>query len=219
MSAKYNVDPTRMSLATLERNIGSRELVPSRRVLKNDLKKAFGQLAAMGIHSLQELLDALKNKKKLEALAQESGLEPEYLVLLKREASSYLPKPVRLSTFPGIKRQTIAKLESEGITNTKHLFELAHTEAGQTKLSRKTGLSTKELAELVALSGLARLYGVGPAFARMLCDLGIDSVAAFVKLEPKEIIALYEKESQKKADFTESDIKFTLELARSLEWQ
>lgn len=45
---------------------------------------------------------------------------------------------------------------------------------------------------------------------------GISSVQAFVKLTPEEIIALYEKKNKKKADFTESDIGFALELAREL---
>lgn len=217
MSARYNIDATKMSLKEFERSIRSRELIPSRKVLKNDLGKAFNRLRSMGINNLRELLDALKSKAKLKDLAKKSDLDENYMTLLKREANSYLPKPVKLSTFPGITQQIIAKLESSGIKNTRHLFDQTRTKADQKLLCKKVGVSVKELKELAGLSDLARLYGVGPVFARLLYDLSIDSVRNFMRFKPKEIIALYEKENQKKADFTESDIKFTLELAKILD--
>jgi hypothetical protein len=62
MSATYNLDATKMSLTKLERSIRSRELVPSRRALKEGLEEAFNELSAAGIENLQELLAALKNK-------------------------------------------------------------------------------------------------------------------------------------------------------------
>jgi len=213
MNSKYNLDPSQMSLVTFRQSIQSRKLVPSRRILNIGLEKTFDKLDSMGLRTLKDLLDALKSKAKLESFAKESGFDTSYLTLLKREANSYFPKPVKLSAFKGVEEGNIAKLASMGIINTKHLFDRVRTEADKTELCNETGLSSENVLELVSLSDLSRLYGVGPVFARLLCDLGIDSVKAFVRLKPREVIALYEKENQKKADFTESDIKFTLELA------
>ena len=71
--------------------------------------------------------------------------------------------------------------------------------------------------EVVHLSDLARLYGVGPVFARLLYDTGIRSVETFLEYSPQEIVRIYEEKNQKKADFSESDIQFAHELARELE--
>ena len=71
--------------------------------------------------------------------------------------------------------------------------------------------------EVVQLSDLVRLYGVGPAFTRLLYDVGIKSVEAFLKYGPKEIVKIYEKRTGKKADFAEKDIRFSYEMARELD--
>jgi len=63
---------------------------------------------------------------------------------------------------------------------------------------------------------LARLYGVGPVFARIIYDVGISSVESFIKYSSKDFIKIYENKTKKKADFSESDISFSIELAREL---
>ena len=66
------------------------------------------------------------------------------------------------------------------------------------------------------MSDLARLYGVGPVFARIIYDVGINSVKGFIKYSAKEFITIYENKTHKKADFGEGDINFSIEIAKEL---
>ncbi len=135
---------------------------------------------------------------------------------MKREASSYLPNPVNLKKFPGIDPKTLESLEKIGIKNTKQLFNKVNDGTETTQNFQETGIPTARLNELVSLSDLARLYGVGPVFARMIYDVGINSVENFIKYSAREFIKIYENKTQKTADFSESDINFRIELAREL---
>jgi len=69
---------------------------------------------------------------------------------------------------------------------------------------------------LISLSDLARLYGVGPVFARIIYDVGIDSVKTFIKYSAEDFISIYENKTQKKADFGTNEINFSIELAKDL---
>ena len=71
--------------------------------------------------------------------------------------------------------------------------------------------------ELVCLSDLARAYGIGPVFARMIYDVGIKSITEFVENTAEEFIRIYEEKEQKKADFGVNEIQFSLELAKELD--
>ena len=82
--------------------------------------------------------------------------------------------------------------------------------------AQETGIPIDKLNELAPLSDLARLFGVGPVFARIIYDVGIDSVKAFVKNSAEEFIRIYEKKTQKKADFGTNDINFSIEPAKDL---
>ena len=70
---------------------------------------------------------------------------------------------------------------------------------------------------MASKSDLARLYGVGTVFARMIYDVGIRSVKTFIQYDAEEFVSLYEKATHKKADFSVNDINFSLELAKELE--
>jgi hypothetical protein len=217
MSKEYHLDPEKVSLEKLRLSLEMRKLIPSRLILKEKLSTRFEILSSAGILNLKELIDALKSKKKIEVFSKWTGLEVEYLTILKREASSYFPNPVRLSSFPGIKADVIRKLEENGLKNSKQLFYATTSRAKRERLCLETGLSDIEIMEVVQLSDLVRLYGVGPAFARLLFDTGIRSVEKFLEYGPQDIVRIYEEKHQKKADFSESDILFTHELARELE--
>lgn len=216
MDATYHIDLDSFSLERFEASLASRELIPSRQLLKEKLRRRFKILETHGITTLGELIRALKTKPLIEAFAKKTGLEVNYLTVLKREASSYLPNPVKLDKFPGIDRHVVAGMEQAGIRNTKHLFEKTLTPKAKRQLLEQSKISAKDLDELIALSDLSRLYGVGPVFARILYDIGIESVHAFVSHNAEEIIAIYEQATGRKADFTPSDIRFTLEMSAQL---
>ena len=97
------------------------------------------------------------------------------------------------------------------------LFVEAHEKKKRENLSKETGIPRDVLNELVGLSDLSRVYGVGPVFARMIYDVGIKSVKDFVEFTASDFVRIYEQQTQKKADFGVGEIQFSLELAKELD--
>jgi hypothetical protein len=194
-----------------------RELIPSRRPLLDGLEEKIMRLEKAGIHSLHALLAYLNDRRRIEELSDLTGIELTYLNLLRREVNSYFPNPVSLNRFPGIDPAAVAILAERGLKNSRHLFERIASDPDLAALSREAGIKEEMLQELRGLSDLARAYGVGPVFARMLYDIGIHSLKELGEYSPQEVILLYEKQTGKKADFTISDLSFSLALIHILD--
>jgi len=217
MEKQYHLNIEKYSLQKFKNNLKSRDMIPSRVSLKDELDERFKKLEINGISNLKELIDTLKTKPKIELFSNETGLTTEYLTLLKREAKSYLPNPVRLDKFPGIPAKYVERLEAEGINNSRQLFNEAKDRIERERLSQRTEIPIEIVNELVCLSDLARAYGVGPVFARIIYDVGIKSIKEFVENSAEEFIRIYEEREQKKADFGVNEIQFSLELAKELD--
>ncbi len=217
MAASYHIDTSKYSLHEMKKDLLGRDLIPSRKPLKEDLEINFRILEDKGIQTLGDLIFALKNKKKVLDFSSSTGINEKYLTLLRREANSYLPNPVPLDKFSGFEAREVENLAAAGIKNSRHLFEIAKNLADPFSLSADLGVSTESISQLVGLSDLVRAYGVGPAFARILYDCGIHSINEFRGYTPRQVIDLYEKKTGKKADFSVSDIKFSLDLVRVLD--
>jgi hypothetical protein len=71
--------PETVSLADLTGRIKSSDLVPSRAALLDGLDQNMVKFSQQGIDSLEELQKTLKNARKMEALAQSTGIDQQYL--------------------------------------------------------------------------------------------------------------------------------------------
>ncbi len=217
MRNQYHIDLEKYSLQKFKSNLKSRDMIPSRVSLKDEVDERFKILEINGITNLKELTEVLKTKQKIELFSKETGLTIEYLTLLNREAKSYLPNPIRLDKFSGIPTKYVDRLDVVGIRNTRQLFNEAKGTNEREQLSQKTEIPIEIMNELVCLSDLARAYGIGPVFARMIYDVGIKSIKAFIEFTAEDFIRIYEEKNQKKADFGVNEIQFSLELARELD--
>jgi len=187
MVDQYGIDLEGFSLARFRNTLETGELLPGRQILKENIPARFAVLESMGICNLKELIDALTTKKRVEAFSQESGLPVDYLVILRREANSYVPKPVNLGAIPGLDPVYVERLAALGIKHTKHLFERGGTKSDRAQLSRLTGVPGDDLLEMVKLSDLARISGVGPVFARLLYEAGASTVEELAACSPEEL--------------------------------
>lgn len=217
MAVSYHIDPSKYSLRELKKDLLSRDLIPSRRPLKEGLETNLQILERNGIKTLGDLITALKNKNKTREFSTLSGISEKYLTLLRREANSYLPNPVTLDKFSGFEANEIQSLAAAGIKNSRHIFELAYNNPNPDTLPIDFGVSPETFSKLVGLSDLSRAYGVGPVFARLLYNAGIHSINEFRSYTPQQVIDLYESKTGKKADFSISDIKFSLDLVQVLD--
>lgn len=216
----YYIDLERFTLEHFKNILASKDLLPSRLILKERMGERFAVLESMGIDNLQALWQALKTKKRLEQFATASGLSQEYLVILRREVNSYIPKPISLTGLPDVEGDYLERMADEGIKTTKDLFHRAKTKQQRAELSKKLDIPPEVLLELVKLSDLARIVGVGPIFARILYEAGIDHLQAFVQGSPDELLVKVQEVNAAKgysrASVTEKDIVYCLETATLL---
>jgi hypothetical protein len=193
-------------------------LLPSERVLGENMADRFAVLASMDIVNLQDLADRLSTKKKLAQFAQESGLPEKYLVILRRRAGTYTPKPVGLSKFPGIEPQYIERLAAAGIKHSKHLFERARSRQDRADLAALADVPGDALLELVKLSDLVRAPYVGAVYARILYEAGADTLEKLAESSPAELlarmIAVNEEQQITKASMPSEDLGPWLETVK-----
>jgi hypothetical protein len=220
MKNNYYIDLESISLTEYEKELGQTELMPSRKLLQEDIKKRFTCLNKHGIKNLIDILSVLKTPDKIKRFSEKSGLPEEYLAILKREIASRQPKPVNIKDFPGILKATVKKLERIKITNTKQLFNFVKTEKERKELSKKSGLSYKEILELTKLTDVSRIRWVGSNFARLLVDSPSDTVEKVSKAEYESLYIILMKINEEKkyfkGKFGQHDMKLCIDDARNV---
>ncbi len=173
----YHINAEEVSLDDLQKRLEATDLIPSRVSLMEDLAIKMKALEKQGITTLAVLRDALKNPKRLAAVAEATGIDEQYLVLLRREIEGYFPDPVPLSKFDWLPKGDIEKLERKGINDTAKLYNAAGTAHQRAELAKSAGVSMVTVDTLAHLSDLTRVQWVSPNFARMLMAAGCDSAA------------------------------------------
>jgi hypothetical protein len=183
MKDNYYIDLVSISLTEYEKELGQTELMPSRKLLQEDIKNRFACLSRHGIRNLIDILSVLKTPDKIKQFSKKSGLPEEYLAILKREIASRQPKPVNIKDFPGISKTAVKNLELIKIKNTKQLFDFVKSKEDRQDISKKTGISYKEILELTKLTDVCRIRWVGANFARLLVDSPSDTVEKVSKAD------------------------------------
>lgn len=208
------------SLEEYQKILESKKLLPGRKILETNISGRFEIMGDVGIKNLEELLGQLKNKKKIEYFKTKTGISEDYLLILKREIKSYLPNPVSLTKFPGINQDHIAKMADIGIKNSKQLLTQVKDQKELSHLSIKLDIPTNDLIEILRLSDLVRISGVGPVFARMMLDNGTNTTGKVANCSPKhlfgELKSLNAKNNYTKAKFTQNDVFYCISFAKKL---
>lgn len=214
----YHIDLEKYSLTKFKEELIQAELIPSRKILKDEIDLRFGILKDNDVENLQNLSDLLKTPKKTREFAKTTGLPDDYLLILRREVNSYQPKPVNLEKFPGVKSGTVQKLKNHDILNTGHLFERVKKSEERNKLAEETGLDICEILELTKLTDLSRVKWIGPIFARIFVDSGTDTV---FKLSKSDYNVLYKKlveinniNEYTHAKFTKKDVLLCVNISK-----
>lgn len=187
MNDTYHLD---LSLVPLEAFFGTlREgnISPGRSVLLEDTNQRRATIAAAGIQTLGELVAALKTETKLVAFAKQTGLPTEYLTILRRQGQSWLPSPVQLSRFPGVSTSLVIALVDAGVKHSKHLWEAVIQNSPV--LADIESVFTSEYRDLVGMSDLVRIPGIGPIFARAFLEIEITDTSRLAASEAANVIS------------------------------
>lgn len=183
----YYIDLVKISIDKYKTKLESAYLPPSRMILKDRLDERFEYFKSIGIKNVKELIQLLKKKDKLTELQKVNCLSGDYLTILLRELNSTLPKPNKIGEFTGISNDTMVRLEKIGIKDTVKLFDRVVTAKRRKELAKTTGITDTEILELTKLTDLSRIKWVGVTFARMLYELGIDTVEKASKADPEKL--------------------------------
>jgi hypothetical protein len=215
---RFNLDPGQMTLDHFKELTRNKRLVPGRVALQEQMDERYEILERSGIESLGDLLRLLNTRSKIENFSKRSGLSADYLVLLRREAGSYLAKPFPLSDFPGIPYEYTESLKSKGIKSTSDLFEKLQSEHQQVEMAAGTGIPVYRLKELFSLCDLSRITGVGGLFARVIYEAGIRSLSEFAQTEASSQVMKY-RSVIKKYNYPAAipgidDIRYCIDYAR-----
>jgi len=217
----YNINLEKITIDDYRKKLESAYLPPSRMILKDRLDERFGYFKSIGIANVNELIRLLKKKDKFATLSKIECLSGDYLTILLRELNSTLPKPNKISEFQGVAIETVMRLEKIGIKNTEKLYEKVISETDRQHLANATGINYMEIMELTKLADLSRIKWVGVTFARMLHDIGIDTVAKASKADPEKLhssINQYNKENNfYKGQIGLNDIKIFVNAAKDLD--
>lgn len=220
MSDSYSIDLEKFSLDRHHHILATDELLPSHRILKENLDERFAVLKSMGFENIKQVFDALSTKKKQEALSQESGIPVDYLAILRRHIKGYIPNPINFRDIPGLDPDHVERLAEAGIKHTKHMFEQVNTPAKRAALSEKTGIPAGAMLELAELTDLARMPYVGPIYARLIYEGGTHTVHAVAGQEAEsfyeKLVEINREKQYTRATFTLKDIALTIELAKEI---
>jgi len=215
---KYTLDPFAFSLEKFYEITRSRKMIPSRVPLKENMEEQFQLLENQGIENLGLLISALDSKDKIMNMVSATGIPENYLVLLKREAGSYLAKPVPLSDLLGVPFEFTEVLKSRSIKNTRDFFEAVQTSGQRKEMSETTGIPENRLQEIFSLCDLTRITGVGALYSRIIYDSGIRSTRDFADTDVSFHVAKYkeviEKYGYKVESLAEDDIQYCIDYAR-----
>ena len=185
----YHIDAEKVSLDDLRKRIEETDLVPSRVPLLDGIETILEALEQQGITTLASLRNELKNSKRLETVSNVTGIDAQYLVLLRREIGGYFPKPLALKAFDWLPKGEIAKLEQHGIRNTAALYKAASSAKSRTELAKSTDVDDIILETLVRLADLTRVQWVSLTVARMLVEAGYDSASKVAVADSEELCA------------------------------
>lgn len=173
----YHIDAENISLDDLYKRIEATDLVPSRACLPHRIREKMKAFEKQGINTLASLREELKTSKWLAALAEATGIDTQYLTLLRREIEGYFPKPAALKVLDWLPIDEIVKLNQNEIGDIASLYEMTSSAEKRSKLAKLTGVDTTTLEILTRLADLMRVQWVSPTFARMLIAAGYDSAA------------------------------------------
>ncbi|MCC7575880.1 MAG: DUF4332 domain-containing protein [Methanomethylovorans sp.] len=217
----YSVDLTTFSLEEFEDLLLTVYLLPSQRIILKDLSLNMQKLKNEGLKNLQNVHDLLRNKNDHPAISEETGIDEAYLLVLNRMVNSYIVKVLPLEKLTVFTKEELRRLAEEGLKNTKHYYEAMLTPAQREKLSEKLNIPLNRLEYALHIIDLLRINGVGVEYAKILHEMGIQSVQDYNRTPSETILASFNELNRQK-EYTKatlgiSDIEYCRRFSTKLE--
>lgn len=210
--------PETVSLDDLRDRIKSTDLVPSRAVLLEDIDGIFERLSQKGIQTWAELQKSIKNPKHLEVFSGETGIDLQYLVLLRREVEGYSPKPFNLKDIDWVPQEATKKLVENGIINSDVLLSKLREMNLSKSFADQAAIDLETMDYLVNLASLCRVQWVSPTAGRMLIKAGYETCHKLASADKDELFQAMDRVNKKGKYFNGTigarDIKRIIDAAK-----
>jgi hypothetical protein len=217
----YSTNLERISLDEFQEILTSIDLLPSRKILLEGLSTLIEKLKQKGIGHLEALQKLLKNKKRYPELAEELGVSVDYLTVLNREINSYESKPVPLSKLGVFSDEELEELKGAGLKSSRDLYERGLRRSDRSMLSEKLSFPPERIVTALELSDLLRITGVGPVYARILKEMGINNAVKMLEIDSREAIEAYKRinaeKNYSKVNLGIKDIEYVKRFCRKLD--
>ncbi|WDV47965.1 hypothetical protein PV797_09780 [Clostridiaceae bacterium M8S5] len=178
----YHLELSKYSLDYFKDMLINRNLIPSMMILRDDIDRRFKKLSGMGTNTMKELYDLLKTKKKAEVFAEKSGIDREYIIVLRRAVGSFITPPRKLSDYPFVDENLQKRLALLNLKTSIDLYRY-FTNTPIEKASKELELDTERLIYLKKLIDVTRLRYVSPIIATTLVEGGYDSVKKIANID------------------------------------
>lgn len=179
------LDEQSIGLEELRVRLRETDLIPSQRPLLDDIERRFALLDQAGVSSVAQLQRQLKSPDSLNALAERSHIDAEYLVLLKRAVRGFFPKPRAFKDVHWLDQSVVSSLIDAGIKKTDQFSNAATIDISG--LQRQLQLSEAAMSDVLALSDLCRVQWVSPGFAGALIAAGYRTADALAAADPDTV--------------------------------
>ncbi len=219
----YYIVLEEISIDAYKNILKTADLIPSWMVLKENIDKNLDIIRKHNIKNLGELQKAIKTKDKVQEFSKQSGLSENYLAVLRRVINGYHPKPNRIKDFTCIAENTVASLEALSLKNTLKLYEEVLSVEKRNELSKKTGISKKELEKITKLTDLSRIRWVNHTFAYVLLEAGYDTAEKVANADYQELYETVKQLNKEReiynAHIGVRDMKLVIEAAKGLDFE
>ena len=219
----YYIDLKGISIDKYKEILKTTELIPSWKILESDIDKNLDIIKKSNIKNLDELLTALKDKDKIKEFSKQTGLQENYLAVLKRVVNGYRQKPNRINDFTCVTEDTVTRLEKAGIKNTLKLYDFILTDEKREVLSNKTGINKDEIMKITKLTDLSRIRWVNHTFAYVLLEAGYNTVEKVANADYRELYETVKQLNKERniynAHIGMRDMKMVVEAAKDLNFE
>ena len=219
----YYIDLKGISIDKYKEILKTAELIPSWKILESDIDKNLDIIKKSNIKNLDELLIALRDKDKVKEFSKQTGLQENYLAVLKRVVNGYRQKPNRIKDFTCVTEDTVIRLEKAGIKNTLKLYDLILTDEKREVLSNKTGINKDEIMKIAKLTDLSRIRWVNHTFAYVLFEAGYNTVEKVANADYRELYETVKQLNKERniynAHIGMRDMKMVVEAAKDLNFE
>lgn len=216
----YYIDLSRISLDAFKNKLALADLLPSQKILKEQIDERFYAISDQQIENLDQLQQALSTKSKVEHFAKTTGLPADYLTVLRREINSYHPQPRKIKDFSCLSAETKERLEKKGIRTTVELYDRIATKSDRNALMNELKISEEESLLLAKLTDVSRLRYVNQDFATLLVNSDYDTVEKIKQADHQSLYENLTKINGEKRYFKGrinlSDMKFLIKDAATL---